>query len=173
MRLLAVLMVLLALPADAAERFVGADAAGSAAAYIDSRISYPSDYTPGGLAVAYVGVYGGAFMTQIRFTPSRGHQVVLGKGLNAKAANGAICADFRIVVEKFTAESLDRLERDKSGVQLQVSSMDTVSGVICQLTPKDISVEIAEVKLALPGGWAAFASPFAFGTGAVGGGGGI
>ncbi len=171
MRLLAVLMVLLALPAEAAERFVGADAAGSAAAYIDSRISYPSDYTPGGLAVAYVGVYGGAFMTQIRFTPSRGHQVVLGKGLNAKAANGAVCADFRIVVEKFTAESLDRLERDKSGVQLQVSSIDTVSGVICQLTPKDISVEIAEVKLALPGGWAAFASPFALGIGAGGGGG--
>ncbi|MSP47961.1 MAG: hypothetical protein EXQ95_01415 [Alphaproteobacteria bacterium] len=170
MRLLAALLVLLALPAAAAERFIGTDAPATAGAYIDSVIGYPADYTPGRLAVDYVGVYGGAFLTQVRFTPSNGHQVVLGKGLNALAANGATCADFRIIIEKFTTESLEKLERDKSGVQLQVSTFDTVRGVICRLTPKDISVEIAEIKLALPAGWVAFASPFAFGAGAVGGG---
>jgi hypothetical protein len=172
MRLLAALLVLLALPAAAAERFVGNDASTSAGAYIDSAIGYPDDYTPGRLAVDYIGVYDGAFVTQVRFTPSRGHQVVLGKGFNARIGNGATCADFRIIVERFSAASLEKLERDKSGVKLEVASIDTVRGVICRLTPKDISVEIAEVKLALPADWAAFATPFAIG-GAVSGGGGI
>ena len=170
MRLLAAFVVLLALPATAAERFVGADAALSAAAYIDRTLSYPSDYTPGKLAVEYVGVYDGAFMTQIRFTPSNGHQVVLGKGLNARARDGSNCADFRIIVEKFSAESLATLERDKSNVPLFVDSVDSVRGIICVLTPKDISVDIDEITVARPAGWAAFASPFAIAPAAVGGG---
>jgi hypothetical protein len=171
MRLLAALLVLLALPAAAAERFVGADAPTRAGAYIDAKIGYPTDYTPGRLAVDYVGLYGGAFVTQVRFTPSNGHQVVLGKGFDARARDGATCADFRIVVERFSAASLEKLEREKSGVRLDVVSVDTVRGVICRLTPKDISVDISEVRLALPGGWAAFASPFALA--AADGGGGI
>ena len=170
MRLFAALLVLTTLPASAAERFVGADAAVSAAAYIDKTLGYPSDYAPGRLAVDYVGVYDGAFMTQIRFTPSNGHQVVLGKGLNARARDGANCADFRIIVEKFSAESLQRLERDKSNVQLHVDTVDSVRGVICVLTPKDISVEIGEITMAHPAGWSAFASPFGVAPAAVGGG---
>lgn len=171
MRLLAALVVLLALPAAAAERFVGNDAPITAGAYIDQAIGYPTDYTPGRLAVDYIGVYAGAFLTQIRFTPSRGHQVVLGKGFNALAGNGATCADFRIIVERFSAASLEKLERERSNVKLDVASVDTVRGVICRLTPKDISVEIAEVKLALPANWAAFATPFAVGGARAGGGG--
>lgn len=171
MRLIAALLVLLAFPASAAERFVGDAASTSAGAFIDATLGYPADYTPGRLAIDYVGVYGGGFLTQVRFTPSNGHQVLLGKGLNEQRASGAICADFRIIVEKFTSESLEKLERDKSGVQLHVSTVDTVKGVICRLTPKDISVEIAEVKLSVPAGWAAFASPFAVGGGASVGGG--
>lgn len=171
MRLLAALLVLLALPASAAERFVGDAASVSAGAYIDAKLGYPADYAPGRLAIDYVAVYGGGFLTQVRFTPSNGHQVLLGKGLNEQRASGAVCADFRIIVEKFTSESLEKLERDKSGVRLYVGSVDTVRGVICRLTPKDISVEIDEVKLALPAGWAAFASPFAVGGSAVIGGG--
>jgi hypothetical protein len=161
--------MLLALPASAAERFTGDDASISAGAYIDKAIGYPSDYTPGRLAVDYVGVYGGAFVTQVRFTPSNGHQVVLGKGFNALAGSGATCADFRIIVERFSAASLEKLERDKSNVRLEVASVDTVRGVICRLTPKDISVEVAEIRLALPADWAAFASPFAISRDAGGG----
>ncbi len=171
MRIVAAFLVLLALPASAAERFTGDAASTSAGAFIDSKIGYPADYTPGRLAIEYVAVYGGGFLTQVRFTPSNGHQVLLGKGLNEQKASGAVCADFRIIVEKFTAESLERLERDRSGVRLDVATVDTVSGVICRLTPKDISVEIAEVKLELPAGWAAFASPFAVKGGAAIGGG--
>jgi len=170
MRLAAAFLVLLALPAAAAERFTGDDASTSAGAYIDKTIGYPSDYTPGRLAVDYVGVYEGAFVTQVRFTPSRGHQVVLGKSFNERKTDGAACADFRIIVERFSAASLEKLERDKSGVRLEVASIDTVSGIICRLTPKDISVEIAEVKLAMPADWAAFASPYAIIRGDTGGG---
>jgi hypothetical protein len=170
MRILAVLLMLLAWPVAAAERFVGADASAQAGAYIDSRIGYPPDYTPGKLAVDYVKVYDGAFLTFVRFSPSQGHQVVLGKSLSERARSGAVCADFRVVVERFTTESLERLERDKSGVKLQVASMDTVRGTICVLQPADISVEIADVKMALPADHAAFASPFAIGAGPGGGG---
>ncbi|MBM3547159.1 MAG: hypothetical protein FJX54_09400 [Alphaproteobacteria bacterium] len=170
MRLIAALLVLLALPASAAERFTGDDASISAGAYIDKAIGYPNDYTPGRLAVDYIGVYEGAFVTQVRFTPSRGHQVVLGKGFNERKTDGAACADFRIIVERFSAASLEKLERDRSGVKMEVSSVDTVRGVICRLTPRDISVEIAEVKLALPADRAAFANPFAIHRGDVGGG---
>jgi len=171
MRLPAALLVLLAFPVSAAERFTGDTAATSAGAYIDEKIGYPADYTPGRLAIDYVAVYGGGFLTQVRFTPSNGHQVLLGKGLNERRASGAVCADFRIIVEKFTPESLEKLERDRSGVRLDVATVDTVSGVICRLTPKDISVEIAEVQLERPAGWAAFASPFAVKGGASIGGG--
>ena len=169
MRLIAALLALVSLPASAVERFIGDDASISAGAYIDSAIGYPNDYTPGRLAVDYVGVYEGAFVTQVRFTPSRGHQVVLGKGFNERTGNGAACADFRIIVERFSAASLEKLERDKSNVKLEVASMDTVRGVICRLTPKDISVEIAEVKLALPADRAAFATPFAISRASGGG----
>jgi hypothetical protein len=170
MRLLAAILILLAGDAAAAERFVGADASAKAGAYIDARLGYASDYTPGMLAVDYVKVYDGAFVTQVRFSPSRGHQVVLGKMLTARAGDGARCAEFRVIVERFTADSLARLERDKSGVKLFVDSVDTVRGTICVLQPLDISVEIAEVRLALPADHQAFASPFAIGAGPGGGG---
>ena len=175
MHLLAAVLILLAglLPfgrAVAAERFVGADASAKAGAYIDARLGYASDYTPGTLAVDYVKVYDGAFVTQVRFSPSRGHQVVLGKMLSARAGSGAMCAEFRVIVERFTTDSLERLERDKSGVRLHVDSVDTIRGTICVLQPLDISVEIAEVRLALPADHAAFATPFAVGAGPGGGG---
>jgi hypothetical protein len=171
MRLLAALLLLLAWPVAAAERFIGADASALAGAYIDARLGYPSDYTPGKLAVDYVKVYEGAFLTSVRFSPSRGHQVVLGKALNERARSGATCAEFRVIVERFSSESLARLERDKSGVSLQVASVDTIRGTICVLQPADISVEIAEVRLALPADHSAFARPFAIGGAGPGGGG--
>jgi hypothetical protein len=173
MRALAAVLILLACPAGpaaAAERFIGTDASVQAGAYIDARLGYASDYTPGTLAVDYVKVYDGAFVTQVRFSPSRGHQVVLGKMLSARADSGAKCAEFRVIVERFTADSLARLERDKSGVRLYVNSMDTIRGTICVLQPLDISVEIAEVRLALPAGHAAFATPYAISSGPGGGG---
>ena len=171
MRVLALLLLCLAAPASAAERFTGVEAAQSAGAYIDKALGYGSDYTPGRLAVDYVRVYDGGFMTTVRFSPSRGHQVVLGKSRNERIRSGAACAEFRVVVERFTAESLARLERDKSGVIMQVDVVDTVRGTICLLTPADITVSIGEVKLALPADHSAFAAPFALATG--GGGGGI
>jgi hypothetical protein len=170
MRALAVVLTLLAGQAAAAERFTGADASSQAGAYIDARLGYASDYTPGKLAVDYAKVYDGAFVTTVRFSPSRGHQVVLGKMLSQRAGSGALCAEFRVIVERFTPDSLARLERDKSGVRLHVDSVDTIRATICVLQPLDISVDIADVRLALPADHAAFASPFAIGGGPGGGG---
>ncbi|MFN3460150.1 MAG: hypothetical protein ACK4ZN_03980 [Oceanibaculum sp.] len=163
--LLAFLAVAHAAPAQAAKRFTGAAALSEAGAYISASLAYPqSYYDPGRLAVQLVEVYRGAFMSNVRFRPSLGHQVVLSKGLNQHdPMEDGQCADFRLTVERFSAHSLGALAAGETG-PLAIDSTDTIFGSICLRSARDVTVDIRSLSLDQPGeGRTAFNRPFGFG----------
>lgn len=160
------LSLLLTGPAAAAKRFTGSDALARAGAFISANLKYPeSYYDPGRLAVQLVEVYRGAFMSNVRFRPSLGHQVVLSKGLNEfDAMEDSQCADFRLTVERFSEKSLKDLEDGVTGQKLQIDSSDTIFGSICVRNAGDVTVDIRALALQQTGeGRTAFNRPFGFG----------
>lgn len=162
---LAVSVMVAAAPAEAARRFTGATALSDAGAYISASLAYPkSYYDPGRLAVQLVEVYRGAFMSNVRFRPSLGHQVVLSKGMNRHdAMEDSQCADFRLTVERFSASSLGALAAGEAG-PLAIDSMDTIFGSICLRSARDVTVDIRSLLLDQPSrGRTAFNRPFGFG----------
>ncbi|KZD03520.1 hypothetical protein [Oceanibaculum pacificum] len=157
--------MLAASPAHAAKRFTGSDALAQAGAYISANLKYPEGYyDPGRLAVQLVEVYRGAFMSNVRFRPSLGHQVVLSKGLNAfDTMEDSWCADFRLTVERFSQQSLKDLAEGAIG-PLRIDSSDSVMGSICVRHAGDVTVDIRSLTLQQTGGdRVAFNRPFGFG----------
>lgn len=167
----AVIVALGGAEAAAETRFQGADAVAAAGRFIDDAIAYGSDYDPGRVAVEFVTAYEWSFMTNARFAPSRGHQVVLSKGPTEAGADGAACAGFRVTVEHFSADSLAALAREPLRAVLAVDRVDTIHGTICRRGRDDVRVDVTEVTLARAGGGrGAFATPFSTGPGAEAGG---
>jgi len=153
-------------PTTPAERFDGPDAQRAAGDFLSDLLSYGDDYSPGLLAVRYVPVFDRAFATIVRFTPSRGHQVVMGKAQNRPdLVAGGSCAAFRLVVEHFTAETLEGLALARQDMRIAVEREDVVQADVCVAAAGDaVRVEVQEVVAGAPAaGRTAFGVPFAEG----------
>jgi hypothetical protein len=152
--------------AQPATRFEGTKALEEAARFINRSIGYEFAYDPGRLAILYVPAYQGLTATIVRFSPSDGHQVLFAKGYTkARPDRGGVCAEFQIIIEKFTSDSLEALERDRSGVTMRVAAMDRVAGEICWRDREDMTVGLAGAQRNEPRNAAeAFSYPFAFGA---------
>lgn len=155
-------------PAEAAQRFTGQTAQMKAGAYITGHLdAYPDDYSPGYLLIRYLTVYEGAFMSNVRFAPSLGHQVVVGKSISTDDdLEGGDCASFQVVVEHFTGETLDTLERGVMEAPILIERSDELYGRMCARSEQDFTVEIRRVQLNVAQNRKAFSIPFSFiGTG--------
>jgi hypothetical protein len=155
-----------AAPAAAStERFEGPGAQQAAGDFLSGLLSYGDEYSPGLLAVRYVPVYDRAFATIVRFAPSRGHQVVMGKLQNRPDLEaGGSCASFRLVVEHFTTETLDGLARARQDTRIAVEREDVVRADVCVAVSGSVRVEVKEVVAGAPAeGRTAFGIPFAQG----------
>jgi len=166
----ALIMAVLPLTAEAAKRFTGATAHDEAGAYITRHLAdYPDDYSPGYLLIGYLQVYNGSFMSNVRFAPSLGHQVVVGKTKSLDdSLEGGACASFQVVVEHFTEETLDTLARGVLEAPIEIHQADELYGRMCMRSETDFTVEIRRVRMDVAQERKAFTIPFSF----TGGGGG-
>jgi hypothetical protein len=165
--LLAIVASATVAPAAAStERFEGPGAQQAAGDFLSGLLSYGDDYSPGLLAVRYVPVYDRAFATIVRFSPSRGHQVVMGKLQNRPDLEaGGSCAGFRLVVEHFTTETMDGLARAMQGTRIAVEREDVVQADVCVAADGAVRVRVEEVVAGAPAaGRTAFGIPFAQGA---------
>ncbi|MCR9257655.1 MAG: hypothetical protein NXI16_16345 [Alphaproteobacteria bacterium] len=157
-------------PAEAAKRFTGAAAPDQAGAYITGHLAdYPDDYSPGTLLIGYMQVYDGSFMSNVRFAPSLGHQVVVGKTKSHDDdLEGGACASFQVVVEHFKDSTLDTLRRGALDAPIEINRSDELYGRMCMRSKTDFTVEIRRVSLDVAADRKAFTIPFSFSSGGGG-----
>jgi len=151
--LIFLLFVLITATAEAAEeRFRGSTAQQDAGRVLNRALGYAHAYDPGWVAVAYIDKFAGAVLTVLRFSPEEGHQVVyVKKGSERDPATGRICADLRLLHERFTDESLAELFYKKSNVEVRVAQWSLLDGRVCLSGPEDVSVAVTGLLRDQPG----------------------
>lgn len=144
---------LIASPALAAEeRFVGPTAQELAGRALNRALGYDYAYDAGTVAVGYVDKFAGSVLTILRFSPEDGHQVVyVKKGSERNAATGHICADLKLLYERFTEASQAELFYKKSNVAIHVASWSSVDGRVCLAGPNDVTVSVTDLLRDQPG----------------------
>jgi len=147
---LAFLVESTALAAD--ERFTGTSAQLQAGRALNRALGYDYAYDAGSVAVGYIDKFAGAVLTVLRFSPEDGHQVIYVKrGSEHDPATGSICADLRLLHERFTEESQAELFYKKSNVDVRVASWSLLDGRVCLTGPDDVTVRVTGLLRDQPG----------------------
>lgn len=145
--------ILAAVGAQAAEeRFVGGRAQEQAGRALNRALGYDYAYDAGAVAVGYIDKFAGSVLTVLRFSPEDGHQVIYVKrGSEHDPATGRICADLRLLHERFTEESQAELFYKKSNVVVRIAQWSLLDGRVCLTGPNDVTVSVTGLLRDQPG----------------------
>lgn len=136
----------------AEERFTGAKAQEQAGRALNQALGYDFAYDAGSVAVGYIDKFAGSVLTVLRFSPEDGHQVIYVKrGSERDPTTGRICADLRLLHERFTEESQAELFYKKSNVDVRIATWSLLDGRVCLTGPNDVTVSVTGLLRDQPG----------------------